>query len=71
MSSANRTDRPSTVRRPDLSRYDLLLAFVPVAFVFAALVGRILSLSASGTLALGSLLGMLAVVDGLFLSPPQ
>ncbi len=70
MSSANSTDRSPSASQPTVSRYDLQLAVVPVAFAFAALVGRILSLSASGTLALGSLIGLLVVLDALFLSPP-
>jgi len=70
MSSANGTDDTFAQPFDRLSRYDLLLAVVPLGFVLAALVGRILSLSASATLALGSAVGLLAVVDALFLSPP-
>jgi hypothetical protein len=71
MSSANSADDDSLARPFDrLSRYDLVLAVVPVGFLLAALVGRILSLSASGTLALGSAVGLVAVLDALFLSPP-
>jgi len=72
MSSANSTDDTPVARPFDrLSRYDLVLAVVPIGFVLAALVGRLLSLSASGTLALGSAVGLLAVLDALFLSPPS
>lgn len=71
MSSANSADdRPVAQSFDRLSRYDLVLAVVPLGFVLAALVGRILALSASGTLVLGSAIGLLAVVDALFLSPP-
>ncbi len=71
MSSANSADDTPVARPFDrLSRYDLVLSIVPIGFVLAALVGRILSLSASGTLALGAAVGLLAVVDALFLSPP-
>lgn len=71
MSSANGADdRPLGGPFGRLSRYDLVLAVVPLGFVLAALVGRILSLSPSGVLALGSTVGLLAVVDALFRSPP-
>jgi hypothetical protein len=71
MSSANSADDDPLARPFDrLSRYDLVLAVVPLGFVLAALVGRILALSASGTLVLGSAVGLVAVVDALFLSPP-
>jgi len=71
MSSANSADdRPATRPFDRLTRYDIVLAVVPLGFVLAALVGRILSLSASETLALGAAVGLVAVVDALFLSPP-
>jgi len=70
MSSANGADRPRARPFDRLSRDDLVLAVVPLGFVLAALVGRILALSPSATLALGSAVGLVAVVDALFLSPP-
>lgn len=70
MSSPNSADDTFAQSFDRLSRYDLVLAVVPLGFVLAALVGRILALSASGTLVLGSAIGLLAVVDALFLSPP-
>ena len=54
-----------------LSRYDLLLLVIPVAFVLALVVSQVSSLPASTVLGAASLVGALAVADGLFLNPPK
>lgn len=56
--------------RHDLSRYDLVLAVIPTAFVVALLVGNLLSVSARVALVSASVVGALAVLDALFLNPP-
>lgn len=57
--------------RPGLSRYDLLLAVIPAAF----LVGSAVALAADVPLRLvepvAASIGALALVDGLFLNPPR
>ncbi|MFB6171745.1 MAG: hypothetical protein ABEJ23_04375 [Haloarculaceae archaeon] len=54
-----------------LSRYDLLLAVVPIAFLCSLAVGQLLSLPPRHALASGAVVGALALVDGLFLNPPR
>jgi hypothetical protein len=63
---------PQVVRRVTaLSRYDLVLAVVPLALVLAAFTGAVSPLSLHATLAAGALVATLAVVDALFVSPPS
>lgn len=52
------------------SRYDLVLAVIPTAFVVALLVENLLSVSARVALVSASVVGALAVLDALFLNPP-
>lgn len=54
-----------------LSRYDLLLAFIPTAFIVSILLGSLLSLGLQSALAGASLVGAIALVDALFLNPPK
>jgi len=54
-----------------ITRHDLVLAIIPSAFVVAMLVGRALSLSTEAAIATASLVGALALVDALFLHPPE
>ncbi len=54
-----------------LSRYDLVLAVIPVAFVLATGVAAVTGLSLRAGVLVASLAGALAVVDALFLHPPQ
>lgn len=71
MVSAN--SRDPTVQRPagaGLSRYDLLLLCIPLGFVLAAVVGRLVGLPATVRLALGSVVGASAIAHGLFRAPP-
>ncbi|PSP82449.1 hypothetical protein BRC83_09100 [Halobacteriales archaeon QS_1_68_17] len=53
-----------------MSRYDLLLAFLPTLFVVALLVGHLLSVPPRTTLGVASVFGAFAVADGMFWNPP-
>lgn len=57
-------------RRTTLSRYDLVLAVVPAAFVVALLSTLIFSIPLRATLPASSLVGVLALADTLYLNPP-
>lgn len=57
------------VRR--LSRYDLVLAVIPAAFLLAALLGTAGAVPAPAAVTAASLVGVLAMVDALFLNPPD
>jgi len=66
-------DRRASARTtgPDLSRYDIILVAIPLAFLAALLTGQILSLPMQATVVVGAALGALAVVDALFVNPPK
>ena len=67
-----RPDRaPTTSTLSGLTRYDLVLAVIPSAFVVAMLVGHLLSLSVEASAVVASVVGVLALLDGLFLNPPE
>ncbi|MDY6817055.1 MAG: hypothetical protein SVG88_00210 [Halobacteriales archaeon] len=53
------------------SRYDLVLALIPSAFVIAMLLGNLVSLSMQSQLLVASIVGAIAVIDALFLNPPN
>lgn len=53
-----------------LSRYDLLLAIIPLAFLLALLAGFALSIPPQLSLVAASVIGAVALVDGLFRNPP-
>lgn len=53
------------------SRYDLLLACIPAAFAVAFAVSALSGVSAHGALTAASLIGAVAIVDGMFRRPPQ
>ena len=57
--------------RPKVSRYDLVLAAIPVAFLLSGLVGSVVEISIEASVALASVVCLLAIVDGLFLNPPE
>jgi len=54
----------------ELSRYDLVLAIIPIGFLLAGALGAMLSLPPNVVMALGSIVGTTALVDALFLAPP-
>jgi len=66
-------DRTETVTgsRHRLSRYDLLLAVVPVAFVLGLLAVGLAGVPFRVAMGSAAAVGALALVDGLFLNPPR
>ncbi|MFB6308971.1 MAG: hypothetical protein ABEH35_06545 [Haloarculaceae archaeon] len=62
-----------TGRRPSefLSRHDILLAVIPVAFVLALTATVALDVSTRTAIVAASLVGSVALVDGLFVHPPR
>ncbi len=53
------------------SRYDLVLAVIPAAFILAALAGTSPSVPARTAVAAAAVVGGIAMFDGLFLNPPR
>lgn len=53
------------------SRYDLVLAVIPAAFVMAATLRTTISLSSTTAVAAAALVSGIAVIDALFLNPPR
>jgi multidrug efflux pump subunit AcrB len=53
-----------------VSRYDLILVVIPLAFVGALLATALFGVSLRVGIAAGSTVGALAVVDALFRNPP-
>jgi len=70
-SSANRTDSRSGIGWRRLTRYDLLLAVVPAAFLAGALLSVVAGVPLRTALPAAALVAALAIVDGLFLNPPR
>jgi len=72
MATSNRP-RTTTVERTDdgLSRYDLLLLVIPAAFPVAIAASQVSSFGITTLMAAASVVGALAVADGLFLNPPR
>ena len=54
-----------------LSRYDLVLAIIPSAFVLAWVLAAVAGLPLRSGLLAASVVGVLAVADALFLNPPR
>lgn len=55
----------------NISRYDLVLAVVPVAFLLAVGGGLLSPVPVYAAMAIGSLVAGAAVVDALFIDPPS
>lgn len=70
-SAESRRPNERRVSFHSLSRYDLLLAFMPTVFLVSLVVGNLLSLGIRTTLAGASVAGTVALVDALFLNPPS
>lgn len=72
MATSDRTGLPREHRSIDrrLSRYDLLLLVIPAAFLLALVGSTVSGLPLSALMAAASLVGALAVADGLFVNPP-
>lgn len=65
---AEAVDRLNVRRR--VSRYDLVLAVIPTAFLVAGLLGQFVSAPTHVVLTGATVVGALALVDGLFVNPP-
>ncbi|SFR99104.1 hypothetical protein SAMN05216559_2155 [Halomicrobium zhouii] len=63
--TAERTD----VRR--VSRYDLVLAVIPTAFLLAGIASLFVSAPTRVVLTGAAAVGLLALVDGMFVNPPR
>ncbi|MFB6361481.1 MAG: hypothetical protein ABEH59_09200 [Halobacteriales archaeon] len=53
------------------TRYDFVLGIIPAAFLTAAVLRELSVLSTRTAVLFGGLIGGLAVVDALFLNPPE
>lgn len=53
------------------TRYDVVLAVIPVALAFGILIGTATAVPTSLAVAAASLIGVFAVVDALFINPPK
>lgn len=71
--AASNTDARTTDRTTGrtVTRYDLVLLVIPAVFVLALAAAQVSPFRASTLLAAASLVGGLAVVDGLFVNPPS
>lgn len=67
---ASNDDAKNGVFDKRLSRYDLVLAVIPTAFLLAVLASELLGLAPRTLLGAAGLVGALAVADTLFLNPP-
>lgn len=54
-----------------LSRYDLVLAVIPAAFLAASLLGAALPVGPREAMVGAALVGALVLVDALFVHPPR
>lgn len=54
-----------------LSRYDLVLAVVPAAFLLGLLAGQVLPVPTRSGLTAASVVGAALIADGLFRRPPR
>ena len=68
-SDRDETERTATRRRP--SRYDFVLAVIPAAFLFAGLANQFVSAPTHHVVTAATVVGVLALVDGLFINPPR
>jgi len=71
--AASNTDARTTDRTAGrtVTRYDLVLLVIPAVFVLALAAAHVSPFRAQTLLAAASLVGGLAVVDGLFVNPPS
>lgn len=60
-----------TTRGQVPTRYDLVLAVVPLAFIVALVAGLFSAVSVHGALAAAALVGAAAVVEALVVNPPD
>lgn len=71
MATSNRPPTGRTRTSDGLTRYDLLLLVIPATFLVALVASQVSSFGLSTLLAAASVVGAIAVVDGLFVNPPQ
>lgn len=64
-------DGIATTNRTALSRYDVVLAVIPAAFLLAALASQLLPVAPRTMLVGAAAVGLLALVDAMFVNPPQ
>ena len=62
--------RNNSPRLGSVSRYDVVLALLPLAVLLPAVVSGLLGVSLQVALAAGSLFGVAVIVDALFVNPP-
>jgi len=67
MSGANSVSRTTTA----VSRYDLILAVIPIAILSSAFLGRFLAIDPPAGLAFGAIVGVLTLVDAILINPPR
>jgi hypothetical protein len=68
------TDTDSTTRvvnRRSVSRYDILLAVIPMALVWCGLLAYVLGVGLEMGLLIGGIIGALALLDAVLLNPPR
>jgi hypothetical protein len=70
MTASTNRGLPRNRERTTLSRYDLVLAVIPAAFLLGLLAAASLSIPLETTLPASSLIGVLALADTLYLNPP-
>jgi len=56
---------------PMLTRYDLVLAFMPTVFMISIVASYLLSIPIRTALLGASLVGTVSLIDALFLNPPR
>ena len=61
----------SVANRRSLSRYDLVLAVIPAALIFPALLARVLGIGLEMGLLFGAIVGVLALLDAVLFNPPR
>jgi len=63
-------DEPSLLDPADITRYDALLATIPLALLAAWVAGQVAPIPEWVALGIGALVAVPALVDGLVLHPP-
>ncbi|WP_044956475.1 hypothetical protein [Halomicrobium katesii] len=70
MTASTKRKIPRNGNRTALSRYDLVLAVIPTAFVVALLSNVLFGIPLRTVLPASSLVGVLALADTLYVNPP-
>lgn len=64
-------DEPSRLGPSEFTRYDALLAVIPLVLLSGWLVGHVATVPKWVALGVGALVALPALVDGLILHPPE